>query len=554
MDRVNKMERISIRTKLYAGFAGVLLMVLIMVGIGISRVNYISHALTEVADINSVKQRYAINYRGSVHDRAIAFRDATIAQSSAELDTQKKLIKELRAFYDESEAKMKQMMASDVEFTPTENQILSRIDTIKAKGLVLSDRVVALAEAGEATAAKALVRNEAGPLFAKWLGVINEFIDYQEAENQATTPLARSVADGFQTIMLLIFTACLVISAVVAYYITAMIYNALGAEPKESKLALSEIAEGNLKVKLESKHGDSLMDSLCIMRDKLETTVSDIIRASTELTAQTTLVEDGSKEAGKRASQQAEQTETTLATLSVMKNRLDEIADVANRTEANSNDTNEYSKQGIEAIVRSSAEMLRISETVDATVAQIKKLEATTIEIGSIVNVISSISEQTNLLALNAAIEAARAGESGRGFAVVADEVRELARRTGDATSQIEKMITEVQTETQASVAAMETTQPLVESGRKLTNQTTELLNKIESQANASLSNVKMVASATKEQVDLINQVSFAMTDINSMASESIESLRENMHASETLSKISQDLNKTVKYFSVEEA
>ena len=79
------------------------------------------------------------------------------------------------------------------------------------------------------------------------------------------------------------------------------------------------------------------------------------------------------------------------------------------------------------------------------TATSFGKMEELMSTIVKILNSVNEITKQTDLLALNAAIEAARAGESGRGFAVVADEVRNLAKKSNEFSSQISKLLSDIE-------------------------------------------------------------------------------------------------------------
>jgi methyl-accepting chemotaxis protein len=93
--------------------------------------------------------------------------------------------------------------------------------------------------------------------------------------------------------------------------------------------------------------------------------------------------------------------------------------------------------QFVDSTVENSMHAMELVEKIDDMSGQISGILAILVEV-------ENIAKQTNLLALNAAIEAARAGESGRGFAVVADEVRNLSEKTNKFSSQIRRLVGDV--------------------------------------------------------------------------------------------------------------
>ncbi|PIB16783.1 methyl-accepting chemotaxis protein [Vibrio rotiferianus] len=543
------LAQLKVRTRLALGFGTLVALMAVLTIVGIQKVNFIDMTLSEVTDINSVKQRYAINYRGSVHDRAIAIRDVVMARDTQEMRVFENEIKRLEEFYRQSELLMQKMKADGVPFTEKELKILRSIDDIQAQTLPLVQEVISKKENGEPVTT--ILLDQVRPSFAMWLKAINEFIDYQEALNQQLTPIAREQASGFQSLMLALSGIALLISVLVGFVIERSFRRSLGGEPFVAQSAIQTMAEGELTQDHSDSAPGSILHSLSLMSEKLSSIVSNIRGASEQLAEQVEEVSHGSRSVFDTAQQQASLTDQMAIRLETMHARIDEIAKIVHLSEQNSANTSENARDGRERIAAVAEQMLSVTAAVNGTVGQVKALEAKTRDIGGIVNMISDISEQTNLLALNAAIEAARAGESGRGFAVVADEVRNLAKRTGEATTQIESMLKEVQAQTVASVNAMESTQPQVESCQRNTEEATHLLVSIEKQAQDSLERVRDIVSATEEQVQVVSELVVAMDQISSMSKDSIDSMKNNDVASQNLNALSNRLKEEVAFFKV---
>ncbi len=208
----------NIRQRLTLGFSVILLMMIGLAVIAERQVSQIDDALATVNDVNSVKQRYAINFRGSVHDRAINIRDVTLVKTPVELDSVLATIRRLTEMYASSAKPLDDLMASGLGVTPDERSILDSIKAVEATTLPMISKVIELQQSGNAAGANSFLMQEARPAFVTWLARINQFIDLEEAKNKSIGADVRAVAHGFLLLMVTVCGGALLLGAAITFW------------------------------------------------------------------------------------------------------------------------------------------------------------------------------------------------------------------------------------------------------------------------------------------------------------------------------------------------
>jgi methyl-accepting chemotaxis protein len=209
--------------------------------------------------------------------------------------------------------------------------------------------------------------------------------------------------------------------------------------------------------------------------------------------------------------EQYSKVQISVMSIQQMADNAQQVASDAQNAASYSSQAAERAKNGEAIVVDVHQKMSRVKETVDNSAEVVRRLGASSVEIGKIVDVMRGISRQTNLLALNAAIEAARAGEHGRGFSVVADEVRALAEQSTNSATQIVNMINEIQQETLSAVEAMEIGTKAVDEGTVLAIAAKEAFTQITSAVNQTVNTIHEIAAAAEEQAASSKEMSTTM-------------------------------------------
>ncbi|BAZ45681.1 methyl-accepting chemotaxis sensory transducer with phytochrome sensor [Chondrocystis sp. NIES-4102] len=252
------------------------------------------------------------------------------------------------------------------------------------------------------------------------------------------------------------------------------------------------------------------------------------------------------------------QSEKQLQELQQALNRVQAMIDAsmvttenAQKVEVAIEQANQTVQAGDRAMNNTVDSIASIRDTVADAGKRVKRLSDSSQKISKVVSLISSFATQTNLLALNAALEATRAGEYGKGFAVVADEVRNLSLQSTEATTEIEKLVREIQEETQEVAAAMEAGIEQVVEGTNLVNETRESLNEIVSATAEIKDLVQGITSAANVQTQEAASVTQVMGQVAEIANETSQDSGRISISFQQLEQLAQNLQASVSQFKV---
>lgn len=355
-------------------------------------------------------------------------------------------------------------------------------------------------------------------------------------------------------------TFILIASGIIAVAVCFLVIGAISSTIKQISNKLKLVSDGDLTVTMNVNRNDEfkvlirnvvemIRNSRNLVAQVLKTTENvslstvKLAEASDLLTDSNNQIATAMDEIDKGLNQQAQDSQNCLTLMEDLSQRITRAVDTIHSMNTITDDTQKIIASGMstmDELKEKSADTTNITKNV---VVNIKNLEESLSEVEKFVDLINSIAEETSLLALNASIEAARAGDAGKGFAVVAQSVSKLSDGTIEAANQIQSVMEQIKSYTNATVDVAETAGEIVSKQTATVNDTIKvfdgmngylekLIRELDS-LEVTIENMGKHRNDTLEAIESISAVSEENTSSVSMVNESLKNqitLVDNLH------------------------
>lgn len=539
------LQNLSIKLRLFAGFGVVMFLAGTLAVIALYSIYTINGDISVIVNDRWPKTVQANEIIDNINVVARALRNAIILEDAQMGQKELDRIPEASKVLTESIDKLEKAVRSDKG-----KQLLNDLKWKRAAYRDDLAKALQFIKEGKRKEAGLYLVNTLRKTQSAYLAVSADLIKYQGQLMEETGKNASNKAKQTEIIIIVLGLIATVLSVGASLFIIRSITIPLA----EGVDVATRLAAGDLTASVTIRNNDEVgklmtaMDNMVkSLRDligKIKYAAENMASGSEQLSASAEEISRGMDGQASRSSQIATATEEMSQTVIDVARNASDIAQISTQA-------SDQAKNGEAVVKRSVNEVQAISSTVAESSLVMQRLGDSSKQIGNIVGVINDIADQTNLLALNAAIEAARAGEQGRGFAVVADEVRKLAERTTQATSQINSMISSIQSEVEHAGVSMKNATARVESGVEFSRKAGDSLGDIVGSVNNLQSMVQQIASATEEMSTVSETISSDIQGIAEGSREISAGSGQIAQASSDLARLATELQSVVRQFKV---
>jgi methyl-accepting chemotaxis protein len=577
------MPRLSIRTKLYAGYLAVIVLMAVITVVALNALN----ASDTHADLVTDDTLPAAQIVAGLGTPVNTYRSVQYARI-LNADGPAKTIKQIEVMLDGQRKSVASMLASYGTYAPDAKSraFAAQYAAAWKKYLDSSDPYLAAVKAGDTEGAiKVMEGPSVEPYLA--LGTIQSKWDaYGQKVMDASDDQADDAATTRRTTILILLGVALVTALALAFFISRGITRSVRdvlttlRELRDHcstllRGGLEAVARGDLTKDIEPTTApieriakDELGDVARAVNEIRENTVSSVDAYNDTRGSLSQMIGEVQSTAGQVAAASHEVAETSeetgravneIATAvgEVAKGAEDQVRMIdtarqsAEETSRAADEARTVAEDGANAAVQATEAMGAVRDATTEASGAIRALAAKSDEIGGIVETIGGIAEQTNLLALNAAIEAARAGEQGRGFAVVAEEVRKLAEESQQAAAAIGGLIEQVQAETDRAVHVVEQGATRSDEGAEIVDQARASFERIAAAVRDMGGRINEIATATTEVASVAEESSASTEQVSASTQETSASTQQIAASAQELSRSAEELERMVSRFSL---